>query len=79
MRDSVEIAVKKIILENFAVYKNPIGESELFGLVAQAVGRSVEECEFQSILKKLKEGLSILENPVKSYSPLYEAVEDENE
>lgn len=75
MKYSVEITVKKIILENYRGYKCPIGRNELERLVRQIVGTGFSSAEFSSVLRKLKKGMAVIEKPRGCFSPNYDEVE----
>ena len=75
MKCNVEIAVKKIILNNYRAYKRPVGRKELERMVQQAVGGGFSAAEFASVLQKLKDSNAVLEEPANCFTPKYESVE----
>ena len=76
MNCSIEIAVKKIMLEHYRTFKRPVGKSELEGMVQQKVGIGYSSVEFSSMLKKLKDGGAIIEDTADWFTPNYERVEE---
>ena len=75
MKCNVEIAVKKIILDHYHGYKQPVGKKELERMVQQVVGGGFSSVEFASVLQKLKDGNAVLEKPTNCFTPKYERVE----
>lgn len=57
------------------MFNQSVGKRELEGMVQQKVGIGYSSVEFSSVLKKLKDGGAIIEDPVDCFTPNYERVE----
>lgn len=75
MKCSIEIAVKRIILNHYRTFHQPVGKKELNGMVQQKVGGGYSSVEFSSVLKMLKDGDAIIEDPIDCFLPNYDEVE----
>ena len=70
-----ENTVEQIILQNYRVYKMPIGVKELTGLVSQSLGREVSFDEIQCVVDALKHSDALKDDDEGGYIPLYQGVE----
>lgn len=69
-------AVKRVILENWRHYGVPITLEELARCLASSLGRQIDLTEVKAIVERLKNGGAVKEQPIGSYRPLYNAVND---